>query len=286
MPSRFDRVVVVPGERLRGIGCRTRERVAAALGRHVDDEAIAHRRRRVHASELDVRVRNRLAAETCPVHVHVPVVGGHHAVHQRDVLPVLHALGVVVLAAAAIVVRPRQHAWRHLQEIGPKGAFGQRQGLLELGVDVHRGRRRRDFDHGRRARHGDRFLERTELQGHVLHLEVGARPQQNALEIENRKPRQFCSQGVGPGRKIGDPKFPARVGDPHPGRQRLGASGRDRDPGERAALLVSDRASQAAVSGLRRRLRDDGKSYTERPESLLSLSSLAPFTKRVFSLET
>ena len=250
-------VVPVPRERLDGVPGRAREGIAAALRDHVDDEAVSHRGCRIDTGQLHVGVRDRLSAEAGPVDVHVPVVGGHEAVHLGHVLPVLDARRVIVLPSAAVVVRPRQNARRHLQEVGPESAFGQRQGFLELGVDVHRRRRVGHLDHRRLAGHGDGFLQAAQLHREVVDLEIRSCAQENAFTNDDREPGELHLQRIGPRRQVCQAILAGTVRYGNHGRQSLRARGGYRRTGHGRALFIDDLATEGAVSALCRDFRHD-----------------------------
>ena len=242
-------VVRVPAERLIRDHAGAAKLVAAALAHHVDDQAVAHGRRGVDAAGLHLGVLDGFGAEARPVDVEVVVVAGVEALHQRHGVAVFDRIAEIVLAAARIVVRARDHARREHQEVAPELPFHDRRFLLEFGVDRQHVARLGDFEHRRIARHRDRLFERAELERHV-HLEVAAGAQQDAFAARQREARELRRHVERARRQVDQPVLTGGIGnrdargEQHVARRRHGYTRK------RTTLTVSNGPPKTAVSTL------------------------------------
>ena len=243
------RVVAVPREGLIGPPSGARELVAAALADHVEHEAVAHRRGRIDAARLDLDVLDGFGTQGGAVDVRVVVVAGHHAFHVDDGVAVIHGVPEIVLAPAAIVVRPRHHPRRHVQEIAPVLAFDEGKGLLEFALDVQDVAGTGHLDHRRIAADGDRFRQRAECHRDI-HLEGRAGTQQDAFAAEHRKRRQLRGQRVGARRQVDQPVPAVGIADREAGSEQRGARCRDGHAWHGRGLLIFDRSAEAAITSL------------------------------------
>ena len=243
-------VVVDPAKRLVCVAGGPPERVAAALGDHVDCQAGAHRRRRVRPAGLDLGVLDHVRPHLHIGELEVVVVARLHAFQLHDVREVFSGVPEVHRPPAAVVEGPRVNAGRLLEEVGPVLAGGQRHLFLELAVDVQNVARLADLQHGRIARHGDRFGHGADLEGDV-DLKVHAAKQLDSLAPVCPEPLEVRGDGVLARRQVDQTVVARLVGHGGCRRDHVGAGCGDRDTRQHATLVVFDVATQAAACRLR-----------------------------------
>ncbi len=119
--------------------------------------------------------------------------------------------------------------------------------------------------HRRVAGDDDRLLERAKLHRDV-DLEVAAGAQQDALVTGDREAGQLRGHREGAGRQVDQPVIAGAVGDGDARTEEHLTDGRNGDAGQRAALIISNGSTQAAIAPLGQHLacghkaRHDGQS--------------------------